>query len=65
MEKIETKVKRRRLFGLERRERVAKSGNSLLIRIPKKIAESLKIKRDSPLVIYPSVPRRLIVEVKG
>lgn len=65
MEKIEAEVKRRRLFGLERRGRVAKSGNSLVIRIPKEIADSLNIKRDLPIVIYPSEPRKLVVEVEG
>jgi len=63
MEEVETEVKRRGLFGLERRGRVAKSGNSLVIRIPKEIAQSLKIKRDLPIVIYPSEPRKLIIEV--
>lgn len=65
MEQIEREVKRRKLFGLERRGRVAKSGNSLVIRIPKEIAESLKIKRDLPIVIYPTEPRKLIIEVEG
>jgi hypothetical protein len=65
MEEVETEVKRRGFFGLERRGRVAKSGNSLVIRIPKEIAESLKIKRDLPIVIYPSEPRKLIIEVEG
>jgi hypothetical protein len=65
MEEIESEVKRRGLFGLERRGRVAKSGNSLVIRIPKEIADSLKIKRDLPIVIYPSEPKKLIIEVEG
>ncbi len=65
MEELEAEVKRRGLFGLERRGRVAKSGNSLVIRIPKEIAKSLKIKRDLPIVIYPSEPRKLVVEVEG
>lgn len=65
MAEIEVEVKRRGLFGLEKRGRVAKSGNSLVIRIPKEIADSLKIKRDMPLVIYPSEPRKLVVEVEG
>ena len=65
MEELEGEVKKRGLFGLERRGRVAKSGNSLVIRIPKEIAESLKIKRDLPIVIYPSEPKKLIVEVEG
>ena len=64
MEEVEREVKRRGLYGLETRGRVAKSGNSLVIRIPKKIAESLKIKRDLPVVIYPSEPRKLIIEVE-
>ena len=65
MEEAEKEVKRRGLFGLEKRGRVAKSGNSLVIRIPKEIAESLKIKRDQPIVIYPSEPRKLIIEVES
>ena len=50
---------------MKRRGRVAKSGNSLIIRIPKEIADSLKIKRDQPIVIYPSEPKKLIIEVEG
>ena len=65
MEEVESEVKRRGLFGLERRGRVAKSGNSLVIRIPKEIADSLRIKRDLPIVIYPSEPRKLIIEIQG
>jgi hypothetical protein len=63
MEELEAEVKRRGLFGLERRGHVAKSGNSLVIRIPKEIAESLKIKRDMPIIIYPSDSRKLVIEV--
>jgi len=63
MEEVKSEVERNGLFGLERRGRIAKSGNSLVIRIPKEIAESLKIKRDLPIVIYPSEPRKLIIEV--
>lgn len=65
MEEIEGEVKRRKFFGLERRGRVAKSGNSLVIRIPKEIAESLRIKRDLPIIIYPTEQKKLIVEVEG
>jgi bifunctional DNA-binding transcriptional regulator/antitoxin component of YhaV-PrlF toxin-antitoxin module len=65
MEELEEEVKKRGLFGLERRGRIAKSGNSLVIRIPKEIAESLRIKRDVPVVMYPSDQRKLVVEVEG
>lgn len=64
MEEIEREVKKRGLFGLERRSRVSKSGNSLVIRLPKEIVESLKIKRNAPVVIYPSERRRLVIEVE-
>jgi hypothetical protein len=57
MEEVEGEVKRR---GLGEKGRVAKSENSLVVRIPKEI-DSLKIKRDQPNVIYPSEPRKLII----
>ena len=63
MEEVEAEIKKRGLFGLESRGHVAKSGNSLVIRIPKAIIDSLKIKRDLPVLIYPSEKRKLIVEV--
>ena len=63
MEEVESEVKRRGLFGLERRGHVARSGNSLVIRIPKEITESLKIRRDMPIIIYPSDSKKLIIEV--
>ena len=62
-QEAESEVKKRGLFGLERRGRVSKSGNSLVIRIPKEIAKSLKIEGDMPVVIYPSEPKKLVVEV--
>jgi len=65
MEEIEAEVKKKGLFELERRGHVAKSGNSLVIHIPKEIADSLKIKRDLPILIYPSEPKKLIIEVEG
>ncbi|MDG6929078.1 MAG: AbrB/MazE/SpoVT family DNA-binding domain-containing protein [Nitrososphaerota archaeon] len=64
MEELEAEVKRRGLYGLERRGRVAKSGNSLVIRIPKEIVDSLGIKRDLPIVIYPADKKKLVVEVE-
>jgi hypothetical protein len=64
MEEIETEVKRRGLFGLEKRGRVAKSGNSLIVRIPKEIVQSLKIKPDLPVLIYPSEKGKLVIEIE-
>jgi len=64
IEEIEAEVKSRGLFGLERKGRVTKSGNSLVIRVPKEIADSLNIEKDSQITIYPSDRKRLIVEIE-
>lgn len=64
MQEVEAEVRRRRLFGLERRGRVAKSGNSLIIRIPQEVVKSLKIKRDQPVTIYPSETDKIVVEIE-
>jgi antitoxin component of MazEF toxin-antitoxin module len=64
MEAVEAEVKGRGLFGLERRGKVVKSGNSLVIRIPQEIVKSLKIRPDLPVVIYPSDEKKLEVEIE-
>lgn len=64
IEKIEKKVKKRGFFGLERRAKVTRSGNSLVIRVPREIAKSLKLEKDTDITIYPTEKRRLIVEVE-
>ena len=64
MEEVEAEVKKRGLFGLERRGKVSRSGNSLVIRIPQEIVKSMNLKRDIPIVIYPSDKDRLVVELE-
>ena len=65
MEEVEAEVRERGLFGLERRGRVSKSGNSMVIRIPQEIVKAMKLKRDLPIIIYPSDKDRLVVEVES
>ena len=64
IEKIEKQVKRRGFFGLERRAKVTKSGNSLVIRVPKEIVKSLRIEKGTAITIYPTEKRKLIVELE-
>lgn len=64
MEKIEKEVRKKGLFVLERRAKVTRSGNSLVIRIPKDIAESLGLEKDTDIKIYPAEKKRLIVEIE-
>jgi len=64
MDAIEAEVKKRGLYGLERRGKVSKSGNSLVVRIPQEIVKSMRLRRDLPVVIYPSDRSRLVMEVE-
>ncbi len=40
------------------------SGNSLVIRVPREIAKSLKLEKDTDITIYPTEKRKLIVEIE-
>jgi hypothetical protein len=63
MKEIETIVKERNIFGLERKISVTKSGNSLVIRIPPEIAEYLGIHYKSVVQLFPVDKNRLEVKV--
>ncbi len=63
MKEIETIVKERNIFGLERKISVTKSGNSLVIRIPPEIAEYLGIHYKSVVQLFPVDKDRLEVKV--
>ncbi len=63
MKEIETMVKERNIFGLERKISVTKSGNSLVIRIPPEIAEYLGIHYKSVVQLFPVDKNRLEVKV--
>ncbi len=63
MEKIEEDVKKRKLFGLERQIRVAKSGNSLVFRIPPEIARFADIKVKDQAKIIPIDKHRIEIDL--
>lgn len=63
MQKLEEEVKKRKIFALERNVKVTKSGNSLVIRIPREIAEFLNIGYLSSLRMFPVEKGRLEIEV--
>ncbi len=65
MKEVEEEVKSKRIFGLERNVKVSKSGNSLVIRIPKEIAEFMNLKKDGLLRLFPVESKRLEIEVLG
>lgn len=61
--KIQNKSKELGLFGLAKKTKVAKVGNSLAIRIPKEIADFIKLKKEEEVRIVPKDQKELIISV--
>lgn len=51
--KIVEKAKEKGIFGIEGRTKIAQTGNSLAVRIPKKIADLLKLKAGKEVRVHP------------
>nr|MDO8116838.1 YgiT-type zinc finger protein [Candidatus Sigynarchaeota archaeon] len=62
MQQVEEKTKEMKIFGLEKMSKVGSSGNSLIIRINKVLAEYLQLNENSNVRVYPIDKRRFIVE---
>jgi len=60
---IDLLAKERGVWGLEARTKVSYSGNSLIVRIPKEIAEYMGIKRGDGVRIHPEGKQRIVVEL--
>ena len=58
--KIEEKAKEKGVWGLGRKSKIAKTGNSLAIRIPRQIAERLQLKEGSEIYISPEKDKIII-----
>ncbi|MBI2598454.1 MAG: hypothetical protein HYW50_04630 [Candidatus Diapherotrites archaeon] len=63
MEEIEEEVKAKKLFALERKIKVTKSGNSLVIRIPPEIAQFSGLHYESILRLMPVTKKKIELEV--
>lgn len=62
--KIEEVAKSKGIWGLGIKTKITKTGNSLAIRIPKKLADFLKLKKDKEAYIHPDAGK-LIIEPKS
>ena len=60
---IQQESKKRGLFGLARKAKVAEIGNSIAIRIPKEIATFLELKKGQEVTLIPEDKRDLHVQV--
>lgn len=59
--KIMQKAKEKGIFGMEVRTKIAKSGNSLAIRIPKKIANLVHFEEGKEVRMHPA-GKKIIIE---
>ena len=59
---IEDIAKKKGIWGLSSKTKITKTGNSLAVRIPKKITDYLKIKNGNEAYVHPD-GKRIIVEI--
>lgn len=65
MVELEKRARAAGLWGLGKKARVAKSGNSLVIRIPTALAKHLKLKAGTEIFVHPEGEDRIVVDVEG
>jgi hypothetical protein len=63
MRRIEERAKELGLWGLASKVKIARSGNSLVVRIPSLLARRLKLKSGQEVMIAPDQENRLILEL--
>ncbi len=60
--KMEQRAKKLGLWGLEQRTKIATVGNSLAVRIPKRLADFLGLSRGTEVLVHPLGKDKLLVE---
>ncbi len=63
MERVEARAKELGLWGLASKVKIARSGNSLVVRIPAQLARYLKMKSGQEVLVSPEKENRLILEL--
>ncbi|MFH1544902.1 MAG: AbrB/MazE/SpoVT family DNA-binding domain-containing protein [archaeon] len=61
-DKIDAKAKELGLWGIGKEGTLGYSGNSIIVRVPKKIAQFLKFKEGKKVFIHPEGKKKLVVE---
>jgi len=59
--KIQGVAKKKGIWGLGKKTKIAKAGNSLVVRIPKEIADYLGLKEGKEAFIHPE-EKKLVIE---
>ena len=63
MRKIESRAKELGIWGLAKKVSIAKSGNSLVVRIPAELARFLKLKGGEDALVRPEGREKIVVEL--
>ena len=63
--KIEKRAKELGVWGLESKTSVAEVGNSLAVRISKRVSDFLKLKKGEEVFVKPESRKRIVVELMG
>jgi hypothetical protein len=61
MDQIEATAKRKGIWGIGKKTKITRSGNSLAVRIPKDIANFLHLKEGQAVAIHPD-DKKLVIE---
>ncbi len=64
MVELERRAKKAGIWGLGKKARVVKSGNSFVIRIPADLARHLKLHAGSQVFVHPEGEDRIVVDVE-
>jgi len=59
---MEKKAKEKGIWGLEQRAKISIAGNSLIVRIPQKLARFLGLRKGTEVIIHPSGKDKLVIE---
>lgn len=63
MKKIEARAKEMGIWGLAKKVSIAKSGNSLVVRIPAELARFLRLKGGEDVLVRPEGREKIVVEI--
>jgi len=59
---MEKKAKEKGIWGLEQRAKISIAGNSLIVRIPQKLAKFLRLRKGTEVIIHPYGKDKLLIE---
>lgn len=65
MDELEVRARKAGVWGLGKKLKVVRSGNSLVIRIPAELADHMHLKAGTEVYVHPEGGDRIVVDVEG